>query len=211
MKAKATMCGAPCPNGRGRGVRKPRLPCCSWVWSLLACLMILSLASPVLARDTKLERQYQGQQAKLKRQGNTVKKVKILIKMSAIDLEIVSRRVRRGLYSDADHMLERYAGAVGRAERVLKDSQRDPQRKPGGFKHLEISLRKQLRQLTDLRDLYPFDRQQVIDRTIACAEAVKRRMIAALFGPDNTGRSNGGSAGSVRKGTGGDPSPCRIE
>ncbi|MDE2664887.1 MAG: hypothetical protein OXI69_01910 [Acidobacteriota bacterium] len=211
MKAMATMCGAPRPDGRGRGVRKPRLPCCSWVWSLLAYLMILSLASPVLARDTKLERQYQGQQAKLKRQGNTVKKVKILIKMSAIDLEFVSRRVRRGLYSDADRMLERYAGAVGRAERVLKDSQRDPQRKPGGFKHLEISLRKQLRQLTDLRDLYPFDRQQVIDRTIACAEAVKRHMIAALFGPDNTGRSNGGSAGSVRKGTDGDPSPCRIE
>ena len=211
MKAMATMCGAPRPNGRGRGVRKPRLPCSNWVRSLLACLTILSLASPVLARDTKLDRQYQGQQAKLRRQGNTVKKVKILIKMSAIDLEIVSRRVRRGLYSDADRILERYAGAVGRAERVLKDSQRDPQRKPGGFKHLEISLRKQLRQLADLSDLYPFDRKQVIERTIACAEAVKRRMIAALFGPDNTGRSNGGPAGADRKGTDVGPSPCRIE
>ena len=211
MKAMATMCGAPRPTRRGRDVRNPRLPCCSWVRSLAVCLVILSLASPVLARDTKLERQYQGQQAKLRRQGNTVKKVKILIKMSAIDLEIVSRRVRRGLYSDADRILERYAGTVGRAERVLKDSQRDPQRKPGGFKHLEISLRKQLRQLTDLRDLYPFDRQQAIDRTIACAEAVKRRMIAALFGPDNTGRSNGGSAGAGQRGTDENPSPCRIE
>jgi len=69
--------------------------------------VILSLASPVLARDTKLERQYQGQQAKLRRQGNTVKKVKILIKMSTIDLEVVSRRVRRGLYTDADRILGR--------------------------------------------------------------------------------------------------------
>ena len=211
MKAMATIYGAPRPTGRGRGVRKPRLPCCSWARSLPVCLVILSLASPLLARDTKLERQYQGQQAKLRRQGNTVKKVKILIKMSAIDLEVVSRRVRGGLYTDADRILERYAGTVARAERVLKDSQRDPQRKPAGFKHLEISLRKQLRQLTDLRDLYPFDRQQVIDRTIACAETVKRRMIAALFGPDNTGRSNGGSAGAGRKGTDEDPSPCRIE
>lgn len=211
MKAMATICGAPRPTGRGRGVRKLRLPCCSWFRSLWVCLVILSLAIPVLAWDTKLERKYQGQQAKLRRQGNSVKKVKILIRMSAMDLEFVSRRVGRGLYSEADRILERYAGTVGRAEQVLKDSKRDPQRKPGGFKHLEISLRKQLRQLADLRDLYPFDRQQVIDRTIACAEAVKQRMIAALFGPDNTGRSNGGSAGSGQTGTAEDPSPCRID
>ena len=207
----ATICGAPRPSRRRRLVSKAGRRCRRWFRSLPVCLVILSLAIPVLARDTKLERQYQGQQGKLRRQGNSVKKVKILIRMSAIDLEIVSRGVRRGSYSEADRILERYAGTVGRAERVLKDSKRDPQRKPGGFKHLEISLRKQLRQLSDLRDLYPFDRQQVIDRAIACAEAVKQRMIAALFGPDNTGRSNGGSAGSGQAGTAGDPSPCRIE
>ena len=210
MKAMATTCGASPPSRRRHAVLEGRRPR-RWFRSLPAGLVILSLAIPVLARDTKLERQYQGQQAKLRRQGNTVKKVKILIRMSAIDLEFVSRRVRRGLYSDADRMLERYAGAVARAERVLKDSKRDPQRKPGGFKHLEISLRKQLRQLTDLRDRYPFDRQQAIDGAIACAEAVKQRMIAALFGPDNTGRSNGGSAGSGQAETDEGPSPCRIE
>ena len=211
MKAMTPIDGATRPP-RGRhlvseGSRRRRCR----VRSLPACLAILSLAVPVLAQDTKLERRYQGQQGKLKRQGNSVKKVKILIRMSAIDLEIVSRRVRRGLYSEADRILERYAGTVGRADQVLKDSKRDPQRKPGGFKHLEISLRKQLRQLADLRDRYPFDRQQVIDRTIACAEAVKQGMIAALFGPDNTGRSNGGSAGSGQTGKAEDPSPCRIE
>ncbi|MDE2756119.1 MAG: hypothetical protein OXU26_12155 [Acidobacteriota bacterium] len=210
MKAMATTCGAPPPSRRRHPVSEGRSPR-RWFRSLPVCLVILSLAMPVLARDTKLERQYQGQQGKLRRQGNTVKKVKILIRMSAIDLEIVSRRVRSGLFSDADRILERYAGAVGRAEQVLKDSKRDPQRKPGGFKHLEISLRKQLRQLADLRDRYPFDRQQVIDRTIACAEAVKQRMIAALFGPDNTGRSNGGSAGSGQTGTAEDPSPCGVK
>jgi len=210
LKAMATTCGAPPPSRRRHPVSEGRSPR-RWLRSLPVCLVILSLAIPVLARDTKLERQYQGQQGKLRRQGNTVKKVKILIRMSAIDLEIVSRRVRSGLFSDADRILERYAGAVGRAEQVLKDSKRDPQRKPGGFKHLEISLRKQLRQLADLRDRYPFDRQQVIDRTIACAEAVKQRMIAALFGPDNTGRSNGGSAGSGQTGTAEDPSPCGVK
>lgn len=210
MNAMATIRGAP-PFTRWRHLvsegRRPQ----RWVRSLPVCLLILSLAIPVLARDAKLERRYQGQQGKLKRQGNSVKQVKILIRMSAIDLEIVSRRVRRGLYSEADRILERYSGAVGRAEQVLKDSKRDPQRKPGGFKHLEISLRKQLRQLADLRDRYPFDRQQVIDGAIACAESVKRRMIAALFGPDNTGRSSGGSAGSGQTGKAEDPSPCGVK
>ncbi len=179
--------------------------------SLPVCLAILSLAVPVLALDGKLERKYQGQQGKLRRQGKSVKRVKILIKMSAIDLEMVSRRVRRGLFSEADRILERYSATVGRAEQILKDLKRDPQRKPAGFKHLEISLRKQLRQLADLRALYPFDRQQAIDRTIACAEAVKQRMIGALFGPDNTGRSGSGSGGTGPAEPAKDPSPCGPE
>ena len=193
------------PVRRG-GVRLP-----GWARCLPAGLAILALTAPLLARESKLERRYQGQQGKLSRQGNSVKRVKILIRMSAIDLEIVSHRVRRGLYSEADRILERYASTVGRAERVLKDSKRDPQRKPAGFKHLEISLRKQLRQLADLRDRYPFDRQQVIDRAVACAEAVKQRMITALFGPDNTGRSRDRAGGAAPSGTAGDPSPCRPE
>lgn len=211
MKTMATFEAATRPSSRSHLVSERSLGRRDWLRSLPVCLAILSLAVPVLAQDTKLERKYQGQQAKLRRQGNTVKKVKILIRMSAIDLEMVSRRVRRGLLSEADRILVRYSATVGRAEQVLKDSKRDPQRKPAGFKHLEISLRKQLRQLDDLRALYPFDRQQVIDGAIACAEAVKQRMIGALFGPDNTGRSNGGSAGSGQAGTAEDPSPCRIE
>ena len=210
MNLMATTCGAP-PHSRWRHPVSKARRSRRWLRILPACLVVLSLAAPLLAQDIKLERKYQGQQAKLKRQGNSVKKVKILIRMSAMDLEFVSRRVRRGLYSEADRILERYAGTVGRAEQVLKDSKRDPQRKPGGFKHLEISLRKQLRQLADLRDRYPFDRQRAIDRTIACAEAVKQRMIAALFGPGNTGRSNGGSAGSGQTGTAEDPSPCGVK
>jgi len=211
LNSKATIDAAPRSPGRRHPLSQGSRDLRGWFQSLLVCLVIASLAIPVLARDTKLERKYQGQQAKLRRQGNSVKKVKILIRMSAMDLEFVSRRVRRGLYSEADRILERYAGTVGQAEQVLKDSKRDPQRKPGGFKHLEISLRKQLRQLTDLRDLYPFDRQQVIDRTIACAEVVKQRMIAALFGPGNTGRSNEGSAGAGQTGTDEGSSPCRTE
>lgn len=211
MKTTATISGASPPSRWRQLVSEDSGGRWRWVRSLPVCLVILFLAIPTLAWDSKLERQYQGQQGKLRRQGNPVKRVKILIRMSAIDLEMVSRRVRGGLHSEADRILERYAGTVGRAEQVLKDSQRDPQRKPGGFKHLEISLRKQLRQLADLRDRYPFDRQQTIERTIACAEAVKQRMIGALFGPDSTGRSNGGSAGPGQTGTVEAPSPCRIE
>jgi hypothetical protein len=207
----ATIDAVPRPPRRRRLVSEGSRRRWGWVRCLPVWLAILSLTAPVLALDSKLARKYQNQQGKLRRHGNSVKKVKILIKMSAIDLEIVSRRVRTGLYVEADRILGRYVATVSRAEQVLKDSKRDPQRKPGGFKHLEISLRKQLRQLADLRDLYPFDRQQAIDRTIACAEAVKQRMIAALFGPDNAGRSGDGSAGVGPAGTAGDPSLCRPE
>ncbi len=182
-----------------------------FVRALLVSITAALLINPLSAADSKLERQYQSQQGALKRQGNVVKRVKILIKMSSIDLRLVSRRVKKGLYSEADRLLMRYIENIRQAEQVLKDSKRNPQRKPGGFKHLEISLRKQLRQLADLQDLYPFDRQMAIDRTIGCAEAVKQRMIAALFGADNTGRPADqspqvGEAGALR-----DPSLCLAE
>ena len=111
--------------------------------------------------------------------------------------------------TEADTILERYAATVDRAKQVLENSGRDPQRRPGGFKHLEISLRKQLRQLADLKDLYSFDRQEVINRAIACAKAVKQRMIASLFGSGNTVRQGGGSTGSAPAGKINDCSPCR--
>lgn len=195
----------PMPHGLVSGRLRHRV----WVCFLSVWLAILFLAGPLLAQESKLDRAYQSQQRKLKRQGNSVKKVRILIQMSAIDLEIVSYRVRKRLYTEADTILERYAATVDRAKQVLENSGRDPQRRPGGFKHLEISLRKQLRQLADLKDLYSFDRQEVINRAIACAKAVKQRMIASLFGSGNTVRQGGGSTGSAPAGKINDCSPCR--
>ena len=181
------------------------------VHTLPILLVAATLVTSLGAADSKLERQYQNQQGKLRGQGNVVKKVKILIKMSNIDLKLVSRKIKGGRYSEADRLLMRYVGTIRQAAQVLKDSKRDPLRKPAGFKHLEISLRKQLRQLGDFRDLYPFDRQEAINRTIDCAEAVKQRMIVALFGPDNTGRPPHQSSEVGESGTLADLSLCRAE
>ena len=176
------------------------------VW-IAAALLI----TPLSAEDSKLERQYRHQQGKLKRQGRVVKRVKIFIKLSNIDLKLVSRQVKTGRYAEADRLLMKYVENIRQAEQVLKDSKRNPQRKSGGFKHLEISLRKQRRQLADIRDLYPFDRQQAIARAIDCAEAVKQRMIAALFGADNTRLPADRSPEVGEARALGDPSPCPVE
>lgn len=150
---------------------------------LTALTLILLLAGLCLA-NTKLEREYQTQQEKLRREDKAVKKVKILIKMSKINLKLVGQSVNNRRYSDADRLLGRYVATITQAEQILKTSKRNPQRKPAGFKHLEISLRKQLRQLADLSNSYPFDQKDEIDRALECAALVKSKMITALFSLD---------------------------
>jgi len=152
--------------------------------------LILLLIGSCLA-NTKLEQEYQTQQGKLQRESKAVKKVKILIKMSKINLKLAGQSVKNRRYSDADRLLGRYVTTIKHAGQILKASKRNPQRQPAGFKHLEIALRRQLRQLADLADSYPFNQKDTINQAQECAALVKSKMITALFGLDkNTQPSN---------------------
>ena len=151
---------------------------------LVTFLTLIPLLIGSCLANTKLEQEYQTQQGKLQREGKAVKKVKILIKMSKINLKLAGQSVKNRRYSDADRLLGRYVTTIKHAGQILKASKRNPQRQPEGFKHLEIALRRQLRQLADLADSYPFNQKDTINRAQECAALVKSKMITALFGLD---------------------------
>lgn len=128
------------------------------------------------------------QQEKLNRETSVVGKVKALIKISDIHLRSASQDAKKGSLAAADRNLELYKESVEKALEMLKTSRRNAQKNPAGFKEFEISLRKQLRLLDDLRSYYSFDQVQTIDAAISAAKAAQEAMIAEIFGPENTGQ-----------------------
>jgi hypothetical protein len=148
-------------------------------------MLIKLLVFAPLFGDTKLEEKYIKHQKKLAKQGNPIKKVKILIRMSGVNLKLVNRVVKKGNFSEANTILNRYVKDVKQARQILSKSGRNPQKKVAGFKHLEISLRKQLRELNDIKTYYSFDEQGSVDKTIKYVEDVKQQIMTTIFGADN--------------------------
>ena len=127
-------------------------------------------------------------QEKLSRETSAVGKVKALIKISDIYLRSAGQDVKKNSLAAADRNLELYKESVENALQTLKSSRRNAQKNPAGFKEFEISLRKQLRVLDDLRSQYSFDQVQMIDIAISAAKAAQDAMLAEIFGTENTGR-----------------------
>jgi hypothetical protein len=132
--------------------------------------------------------EYQKQQDKLSRETGPIGKVKVLIKMSDLDLNNASHRVKKGNLLEADRFLKRYTEVIKQINQTLKGSSRNAQKDPSGFKDFEIALRRQLRKLADLKLNYSFDQQEAINQAITMAESAKEQMFQAIFGPENAAR-----------------------
>ena len=123
--------------------------------SCIRLVAVLFLISSVCLSEDKPTGEYERQQEKLSHEGSPVGKVKILIKMSEISLKEVVDFVKKRDLVEADKSLIRYNDVIRQADEVLKSSHRNAQKNPAGFKEFEISLRKQLRKLADLKLSYP--------------------------------------------------------
>lgn len=151
-------------------------------------ILVLACVGQIAFSDDSLKKDLVQQQEKLNRETSAVGKVKALIKISDIHLRYAGQEVRKNDLASADRNLELYKESVEKAVTTLKSSRRDAQKNPAGFKEFEISLRKQLRVLDDLRSHYSFDQVQTIDAAIAGAKAAQDAMLGEIFGPENTGR-----------------------
>jgi hypothetical protein len=152
----------------------------------LVCLRLLLLGTPL--GEDKTVSEYQKQQEKLSHETNPIGKAKILTRMSDLDLAEATHWAKKGNLAEADRFLDRYSDIIRQIDQALRTSKRDAQKNPAGFKEFEISLRRQLRKLADLKLSYSFDQRERINEAIATAESAKEDMFQALFGPENTGR-----------------------
>jgi hypothetical protein len=154
----------------------------------LASILLVLCWSPLLVfSDDKLKSEFVKQQQNLSRQSSPVGKVKVLIKISDLHLALAKSAIKRNDFTGADRSLNEYRKIVDQAVETLKASGRNARKNPSGFKEFEISLRKQLRTLDDLKSHYSFDQVQDIDETIQVARSAQEAMISEIFGAENTG------------------------
>lgn len=153
---------------------------------ILSLQILLGLwVGAVLIVTADLKADYQKYQEKLKQQTNPVGKTKVLIKMSEIDLKEALAQVQSGNLDEADKFLIRYTGVIRQATQILKDSNRNAQKNPAGFRDFEISLHLQLRRLNDLKEYYAYDQQKIVEKAAEVAQKAQQDMLLAIFGPEN--------------------------
>ena len=139
---------------------------------------------PARAEDlhSKLEAQYQSE-------SDPVRKAKIVAKLGHFEIEQSRSDLKAGDEEKALAVLERYNDEVRKTAEALTASGIDPERRPAGFKELQISLREFIRQLDDLILTLPFDKRPWFQAVRSDMSATQNSLFDALF-PSGSGKGS---------------------
>jgi len=150
----------------------------------LALLLVFTLSSGAVQPNKQLER-LQKEKANLTRQTDPVGRTKTEIKISEALLTLISDAVQAGDMELMQKYIADYCAAIKDAHETMMKTGRDAHRKPGGFKDLEIALRRHVRQLVDIGKALTFDEREPLDKAKEEAIDIRDDLLKALFGEQN--------------------------
>jgi hypothetical protein len=116
------------------------------------------------------------------RENDPVDRTKTQIKIAEILLEFVGDSIRTNKLEAMHGHLAEYVSAIQDAHAAMKASGRDAYDKPGGFKDLEIALRRHVRQLEDLGGALTWEQRDPVEKARSQATEIRDELIRALFG-----------------------------
>ena len=105
----------------------------------------LALWVPLAAQDRLAE-----DLAKYHHETDPVRKARDLAKFGDAQVGLARKQLKEGEEVTSLHTLEQYRDEVAETVAALKATGVDPERKPAGFKELQISLRETIRHIDDL-------------------------------------------------------------
>jgi hypothetical protein len=111
----------------------------------IALLAGLSLCSPLAAQDRLAD-----DLAKYQHEGDPVRKARLLTRLGDEQVDLAKRQLKEDQEVNSLHTLEQYRDEVRDTITALNGMGVDAERKPGGFKELQISLRETIRRIDDL-------------------------------------------------------------
>jgi len=113
--------------------------------------------------------------------GDPVSRAKAVAKLGEAQFQQIHRQAGAGNYDEALRVLTDYRDTVKSAHAGLKASGRDAEKKPAGFKHLQIHLRQTLNRLNQLILSLPLDERPPFEAVSRELDAVDKELIEGLF------------------------------
>jgi len=142
---------------------------------LAASLLALLAAGFALANNLdKLRRE-------LARSNDPIDRAKATAKLGDELVKQISDRYKAGAYTEGEQLLDEYLKAVRAAHRGLQQTGRDANRKPAGFKQLEIHLRKSARDLERIARHAPADSRETVAKAQSEVDAIHSELLQALL------------------------------
>jgi hypothetical protein len=110
-----------------------------------------------------------------------VRQAKNVVRQGELQLEQVRREVRDENYDEALRVLREYRDAVKSAHAALKASRKDAEKKPGGFKNLQIHIRQNIPRLEQTILTVPVEQREPFEAIRKELDTIDRELIDALF------------------------------
>jgi hypothetical protein len=160
----------------------------------LAGILIVSVicfsatASPLQQPDKRTE-QLQKERDRLVREKDPVGHTKIQITISDILLSFAGEAVKSGDLAEMQKQLNEYVAAIQDAYQTMMNTGRDANRRPGGFKDLEIALRRQIIRIDDYAQALTYEQRQPLSRAKAEAAEIRDRLIKVLLVEDKNAKA----------------------
>jgi hypothetical protein len=146
------------------------------VASCLCAIAALVVAAPLGAQDrlTVALAQYQ-------HEGDPVRKARLLAKFGGDQIDEARKQLNSGDDVASLHTLEQYRDEVRETVTALEAVVTDAEKKPAGFKELQISLRETVRHIDDLILTLPVDKRPFFRDVRNDLVKTQNELIDALF------------------------------
>ena len=141
-----------------------------------AAFAALALFAPVAAQDRLTV-----EQARYDQETDPVRKARALVKLGDDQIDEARKQLKNGDEVASLHTLEQYRDEVRHIAELLRATGVDPEKKPAGFKELQISLRETVRHIDDLILTLPVDKRPFFREVRTDLVNTQNELIDALF------------------------------
>lgn len=113
-------------------------------------IRIMFVAAVALCGSLSAQNRLEDDLARYQHETDPVRRARILAKMGDAQVEAARKELKEGHDEASLHAIEQYRDEVHETITALNGMGVDPERKPAGFKELQISLRETVRRVDDL-------------------------------------------------------------
>jgi hypothetical protein len=154
----------------------------------IAAIASLALIAPVAAQDRMA-----ADLARYEQESDPVHKSRNLVKLGDDQIEASRKQLKAGDDVGSLHTLEQYRDEIQHMAEVLKSTGVDAEKKPAGFKELQISIRENVRRIDDLILSLPADKRPFFREVRTDLVKTQNELIDALFPrkPDRNSKTPG--------------------